>query len=65
MHTFFKDGHLYMVGHYVTERAGGQIFEPQFKGLSFRTALQVVTSLNGGGSLGPDLCNVLERCQTS
>lgn len=66
MHTFTKDNSKkgnYVVGHYVVNEHG-QKFVPQFRGLSFGTALTVVSSLNGAGHIGAEMLRVLEQCQS-
>jgi len=50
MHTFGKssDG-TFVVGHYVAADDGrGATFEVQFKGLTFYSAISLVSYLNGG-----------------
>ncbi len=64
MHTLSRLGDgTYSVGYYVINDTGHNEWVRLFYRMSFATAMVTVASLNGGGSPGPDLLKILEKCQ--
>lgn len=65
MHTIHRTGDgQYSVGYYLVSSDGGsQEWFNLFSKLSFGSAMMVVSSLNGGGSLNVDFVKTLEKCQ--